>query len=222
MCGRFASANQDDIVDTFDIHVVTTRIEPSWDVRPTTQISIVVEDRDTARRKNRDPARELRGARWGLVPSWSAGLDKRLLLINARSETILSKPLFRTAARHRRAIIPAKGYYEWANLGGAKTPFFLHDPEQPIIGFAGLYEWWKLPDSQTIPGSQDGWLCSATIITRPATDALGHIHDRMPVVAPPDMRNLWLDPTITETDQIDVLLHAIPDPTLIPTQGTPG
>jgi putative SOS response-associated peptidase YedK len=126
----------------------------------------------------------------------------------------LSKPSFRAAARYRRAIIPASGYYEWTHdPGGAAIPFFLHDPDQPCLGFAGLYEWWKLPDG--------GWICSTTIITKPALDSLGHIHDRMPVVIAPTMADAWLDPQTTDTDQVDALLHEIPDPRLVPTPRAP-
>ncbi|MCL2489177.1 MAG: SOS response-associated peptidase [Propionibacteriaceae bacterium] len=223
MCGRFATSSEDDIVDAFDIHVVTTHIDPSWDVRPTQQIGVIVEDVAAARRDDRDVVRELRSARWGLVPSWSKALDKKVLLINARSETVLSKPSFRVAARQRRAIIPASGYYEWArNPDGTKTPFFLCDPDQPCLGFAGLYEWWKVPDGLQVTGADEGWLCSATIITKPATDSLGHIHDRMPVVVPHAMADAWLDPDLTDPDQVDALLHSIPDPALVPTERTPG
>ena len=222
MCGRFAVPDSDGIIDVFNIRVVTTRIDPSWDVRPTQQIGIVVEDAATAQRESREPVRELRAARWGLIPSWTKTLDKRMLLINARSETVISKPSFRSAARLRRALIPASGYYEWAhNPDGTKTPFFLQCPDSPIIGFAGLFEWWKVPAGIEVPGVEDGWLCSATIITRPAVDSLGHIHDRMPVVVPHDMADAWLDPEVTDGDQVDALLHSIPDPALVPIPRAP-
>jgi len=223
MCGRFASPDQQDIIDAFDIHVATLRIDPSWDVRPTQQIGIIVEDNAAAQREDRDVVRELRAARWGLIPSWTKTLDKRLLLINARSETVMSKPSFRTAARQRRAVIPASGYYEWQpKPDGSKTSFFLHDPDQSVLGFAGLYEWWKLPDGVQVAGADGGWLCSATIITKPAMDSLGHIHDRMPVLVPRAMADPWLDPDLTDSDEIDALLHSIPDPVLVPTERTPG
>ncbi|MCL2482570.1 MAG: SOS response-associated peptidase [Propionibacteriaceae bacterium] len=222
MCGRLAGPGEREIIDAFDVRVVTTRITESWDVRPTQQVGIVVEDTAAAARESRDVTRELRAARWGLIPYWSKAFDKRLLLINARSETVLSKPSFRVAARQRRAIVPASGYYEWqTNPDRTKTPFFLHDPDAAVIGFAGLYEWWRVPDGTLLPGADDGWLCSTTIITKPALDCLGHIHDRMPVVIPAAMTDIWLDPQLTDTDEVDMLLHSVPDPVLVPTPRAP-
>jgi len=223
MCGRYGYPDQDQIVDEFDVAAVLARILASGDVRPTTGVGIVIEDAAAARSQHRNIVRELRAARWGLVPSWTKTLDKKLLLINARSETVLTKPSFRTAARQRRALVPASGYYEWAvNPDGTKTAFFLHDPNTPVIGFAGLYEWWKAPEGLEMPGVQDGWLCSTTIITRSAMDSLGHIHDRMPVIVAPNLRDAWLDPTVTDPDQVDALLQSIPDPCLVPTERAPG
>jgi len=223
MCGRYGYPDEDVIVDLFDVQTVLAHLPPSGDVRPTQQVGIVIEDGAAAEREQRDISRELRAARWGLIPSWSTAVDKKLLLINARSETVTAKPSFRSAARHRRAIVPASGYYEWAiNPDGTKTPFFLSSPGQPCLGFAGLYEWWKVPDGVDLRGAEDGWLCSATIITKTAMDCLGHIHDRMPVIVPPGMCDQWLDPAVVDSDQVDALLHSIPDPRLVPTQRAPG
>jgi len=220
MCGRFVNAETDDAVEYFDIRETISRLFVSWDVRPTTRIGIIIDHAGTGIAR---PIRQLRAARWGLIPSWSKTADPKLRLINARAETVLSKPSFCTAARQRRAIVPAQGYYEWAqNPDGTKTPYFLHDPTQPILGFAGLYEYWRVPDSQTMPGTEEGWLCTATIITRAATDALGHIHDRMPLIVPRDTTDQWLDPATTNTDQIDAIIHAIPDSTLVPVERQPG
>nr|WP_072344976.1 SOS response-associated peptidase family protein [Actinomyces urinae] len=78
----------------------------------------------------------------------------------------------------------------------------------PVMGFAGIYEAWQSP--------RDEWLLTFAIITQSAPDALGHIHDRSPVVVPPDMWNEWLDPA-TETDsEIRHLMDAISSPVLVP------
>jgi len=210
------------VAPLFEVEVVSASVAPSNDVRPTQQVAMIVEDAAEAERENRAPVRQLRAARWGLIPSWTKQLDSRFLLINARAETVLDKPSFRTAASRRRAIVPASGYYEWMkNDDGTKTPFFLHDPADSVIGFAGIYEWWKVPDDVEVRGAADGWLCSVSIITRAATDTLGHIHDRMPVVVPPTSADTWLDPTLTDRDEVDAVLNSLPDPVLIPTKRTP-
>jgi len=230
MCGRYAGPPQEPILHLFSVEAVTGFAPPSGNIAPTQTVNIVIDARQPGSTGPDSLAdapftRELRTARWGLVPSWAPAIDPRRLLINARSETVTVKPSFRAAATSRRAIVPATGYYEWALEGSKKVPYFLHPPDDSILGFAGLYEWWRVPegtDLTRVPAAQDGWLCSMTIITRSATDALGHIHDRMPVVVPPDMVNDWLSPLLTKRAEVDDLLGAMPDPVLTPTQKAPA
>jgi putative SOS response-associated peptidase YedK len=133
-------------------------------------------------------------------------------LINARSETVTVKPAFRAAAQRRRAIVPASGYFEWqAHPTGPKTPYYLTSEEGNPLGFAALYEWWRPASSADVD-----WLVSVTIITRSATDAVGHVHDRMPVVVPRSLLDAWLDPGLTGRADVAALLASIPDPVLVP------
>ena len=222
MCGRFEDPDEESIVSTFGVEVVKAHKEPSRDVRPTQQIRIVTEDAITAQRENRSIVRELRFARWGLIPHWAKSIDPRRLLINARSETLLTKPSFRAAAKHRRAIVPAVGYYEWTSgKPGKKQPFFLHPEDQQLLGFAAVYEWWK-PTTQTQISSQPEWVCSVAIITRPAADSLGHIHDRMPVVVPPIMYDDWLNPNLTNQAEVEAIMSTMPNPALTPIARSPS
>ena len=204
MCGRFASfSSTDDIARAFAVELVLQGAAPSWNVAPTHEVSVVVEAVDEDQSA---PLRTLRTARWGFVPSWATSISGPPL-INARAETLVSKPSFRAAAKRHRAIVPANGYYEWTGTRAAKVPFFLHASDDGLLGFAGVYDWWRVADE---------WLCSVAIVTRPATDTLGHIHDRMPLVVPSDLVDAWLDPSLTSADGVDALLHSIPDPDLAP------
>ena len=137
-------------------------------------------------------------------------------MINARSETVTEKPSFRTAAAKRRALIPANGYYEWQkNQDGTKTLDYLHgQDENQMLGFAGLYEFW--PDPAKPKDAEDKWLVTAAILTRAAHDALGHIHNRTPVIIPKNLQDQWLDPTMTERDQVQHFIDTIPEPNLVP------
>jgi putative SOS response-associated peptidase YedK len=142
--------------------------------------------------------------RWGLVPSWSKTRTGAAKMINARIETLASKPAFRAALRRRRLILPAAGYYEWVpvvNSDGeiAKQPYYLH-PADGLLAFAGLYEWWH-------DDAADSWLLSCTIITTPATGPLGEIHDRTPFCLPRQRIADWLDPALTDTTAIEQLLE---------------
>lgn len=154
-------------------------------------------------------------ARWGLVPPWAKDPKGGAKAINARIETVTEKPMFRTAALKRRALIPANGYYEWQKgEDGKKAAIYLHPERDDLLAFAGLYEFW--PDPAKAEDDPEKWLMSATIITRNATDALGHIHDRCPVLVPPAFYADWLDPHLTGRSDVEQLLAALPEPHLVP------
>jgi putative SOS response-associated peptidase YedK len=102
----------------------------------------------------------------GLVPSWAKDIKIGSKLINARSESILEKPSLRKAAVKRRAIVPAEGYYEWQKTeDGKKIPNYLYSENEPLLGFAGLYEGWADP---SLPEDDpERWLLSCTVSPRP-------------------------------------------------------
>jgi putative SOS response-associated peptidase YedK len=214
MCGRFVIAgNRAAIRDAFSVdEAFQGELKPSWNVAPMQGIPFVSEQL-----REGELVRRLEIARWGLVPVWAK--DPKAVgarMINARSETVTEKPSFRSAAAKRRSIIPANGYYEWQkNEDGTKTPHYLHaEDEDQLLGFAGLYEFW--PDPTKAEDAEDKWLVTATILTRAAHDALGHIHDRTPVIIPKDLQDQWLNPTMTERDQVQHFIDTIPEPTLVP------
>jgi putative SOS response-associated peptidase YedK len=184
MCGRYVMATPtSDLVALFEVDEVGGALpEPNWNIPPTTTVPIVVEP---APRDDSPPARRLEAARWGLVPAWADDVSVGQRAFNARAESAASKPMFRDAVRERRALVPADGWFEWHREGDAKTPHYVHG-DAPI-SFAGLYAWWKQPDGT--------WLLSTTILTAAATGALAEIHERMPVLVSPEMRDAWLDPT---------------------------
>jgi len=133
-------------------------------------------------------------------------------MINARSETITEKPSFKRAASKRRAILPADGYFEWQKNEHGKTPYFLHG--NGVLAMAGLYELWPNPD---LPEDDPNkWLWTTTVLTRPAQDALGHIHDRSPVILPETFWEHWLDPDLNSLEDVDALLNSVPEPHLEP------
>ncbi|BBE21985.1 DUF159 family protein [Arthrobacter sp. MN05-02] len=216
MCGRFVIAgNRAALIDAFDVdEALVDEVEPSWNVAPTDTVQLVVERLDP---ETGELTRRLEPARWGLIPSWSRSAAVGARMINARSETVLEKPSFRAAALKRRGIIPADGYYEWRkNDDGSKTPVYLHGADGSPLGFAGLYEFWRDPTTASAEQPQGSWVVSCSIITRPASDALGEIHDRTPVIVPPELRGDWLDPRNDSRPAVQELLDAIPDPHLVP------
>ncbi len=217
MCGRYASFRSDtDLVSAFSVaEVVTPDRPPSWNVAPQQDVRVIL-DR-APRDKPAAKVRQLRTARWGLVPAWATDPAIGNRLINARSETVLTKPAFRDSAHRHRLILPADGYFEWQPLdeaGRRKQPWYLTDPDGAPLAFAGLYAWHHNPD---LPRDDPAaWLWSCTILTTRASDALGHVHDRCPVIVPAALLDDWLDPALTGPDDVRSLLAAMPEPRLTP------
>ncbi len=213
MCGRYASTQTDaDLLGLFDaVEAVGAELPPSYNVAPTDGVRVVLE-RTPRDAPDAAPARQLRTARWGLVPSWAKDTKIGARLINARSESITAKPSFQAAAARRRCLVPADGYFEWEKRDRAKVPYYLHG--DGVLAFAGLYELWR--DHTLADDDPDRWVWSVTILTTTAADALGGIHERTPVVLPAELRDGWLDPSVTDPTRVRELLDSVPEPHLQP------
>ncbi len=187
---------------------------------PTVAVPAVLE-----RRSKTDDAvvRRLSPLVWGLVPSWAKDAKGGARMINARVETVAEKPAFRRAFAARRCLLPADGFYEWytpeatervtgrAPSGSGTTaakprkqPFFIHRSDGSLLVMAGIYEIWRDPSKDRDDDS--AWLRTCSVITTEATDAVGHLHDRMPMVVPRSAWDSWLDPGLTDpTAALDLL-----------------
>ncbi|MCC9307790.1 SOS response-associated peptidase [Kitasatospora sp. RB6PN24] len=212
MCGRFVSTSSpQDLVEIFDVQRwdPTETLDKSWNVAPTDPVWAVLER--PVRKAGPEPVRQLRVARWGLVPSWAKDPSIGGRLINARAETVDTKPSFRRAFAARRCLLPGDGFYEWESLppagpGGRqrKQPYFITLANGRLLAMAGLYEFWHDPD---LPKDDpESWLTSVAIITTRATDAAGRIHPRMPLTIEPEDAEQWLDPDQHDADRLRRLL----------------
>ncbi len=232
MCGRYASARKRiELLEEFRVERdrVAESLQPDYNVAPTKAVYAVLTrgtrsaetppvetpPADTSSTAS-GVARELRVVRWGLVPYWAKDPKIGSRLINARAETVDSKPAFRQAFKRRRCLLPADGYYEWQRPdggesdspggkgAGAKQPYYIFREDGGPLAFAGLYELWRdaaLPDDH-----ERAWLWTATIITTSAPDDLGQIHDRMPMVIEPERWAEWLDPAANDPADLMALL----------------
>lgn len=223
MCGRYASARKrQDLLEEFriDRDRVTDDLEPDYNVAPTKPVYAVLD------RAERGPgesagggesaaggdgggvARELRVVRWGLVPFWAKDPSIGSRMINARVETVDAKPAFRRAFAKRRCLLPADGFYEWLQVSDKgktrKQPYYIHRADGGGLAFAGLYELWR--DKSVPDDHPQAWLWTTVIITTTATDEVGRIHDRMPMVIDPAGWDDWLDPANTDAAQVRALL----------------
>src|SRR3982750_1715413 len=192
MCGRYAaSRSPDDLVVEFE--AVRAEGQPAlsadYNVAPTKDVYVVRQkkERDAEGTATGENHRELRAVRWGLVPSWAKDPSVGNRLLNARVESLADKPAFMKAARSRRCLLPADGWYEWAKRldSPTKQPYFITPEDGSVLAFAGLWEVW---------GRGDDRLYTCTVVTAPAVGALTEIHERMPLVLPSDRWSAWLDP----------------------------
>ena len=175
MCGRYmitssveAMARLFEAELDFGANMIGDAARPN--VSPTEAIPVVVSD---------GGRRRIVAMRWGLVPPWYKAPNGGPLLINARSESVATKPAFAKAVRERRCLIPADGFYEWQGEKGAKTPFVIRRADGGPFAFAGLWESWRGQPT-------------AAIVTCEANATLAPIHERMPVVLAPADYALWL------------------------------
>ncbi|MCU1578731.1 MAG: putative response-associated peptidase [Rhodoglobus sp.] len=202
MCGRFVVAGAaSDLVTLFDVDLPADDLPaPSWNIAPTDRVPIVIDTIPKGSDPDSEPVRRLEAARWGLVPPWAKDASGGVKAFNARIESVGQNAQFKNALKKRRAIVPATGYYEWKTVDGVKTPQFIHLPDDELLVFAGLYEWWRNPAAAD--DSPDKWLLSTSILTRDATGELAGIHDRMPVLLDPSLVDEWLDPGAEGSEEL--------------------
>jgi putative SOS response-associated peptidase YedK len=154
-------------------------IHPRYNMAPMQNVPIV--------RVNAEGQRELVQVRWGLVPRWARDPSIAAKMINARAETVMSKPSYRNAFRRHRCLVPADGFYEWMpTADGHKQPVLVARRDGSPFGLAGLYERWLSPEGDVLD--------TCTIITTGCNDTVRPVHDRMPVIVSPGQYARWLDP----------------------------
>ena len=174
---------------------------PSWNVGPTRSVPAVVAD-DAGNRV-------LDLFRWGLVPHWAKDPKIAYKMINARAETVASKPAYRQALLRRRCLIVVDGFFEWAVPDAArpkvKVPYYFTRADGEPISFAGLYEeWWD--KSRSAEPDPETYLQTCVIVTTAAGPDMESVHDRMPVIIEEQNRDRWLDPDTVERDAVTGLL----------------
>ena len=192
MCGRFTLIQvADSAQNMFGLDFGA--IEPRYNIAPKQRTVAILYDA-----KSRGiTSRQLW---WGLVPSWGEDKSMAARCINARMETIESKPSFRSSFRNRRCLIPASGFYEWKRGAGGKKPYyFFPSALDEGLMFAGIWDEWK---------GHDEIYHSFAIITIPADSMMRPIHDRMPALLPPEAWEQWLTPTFCSQDARAIILSA--------------
>ncbi|HLG29836.1 MAG TPA: SOS response-associated peptidase, partial [Candidatus Brocadiales bacterium] len=196
MCGRFVMVSAIvTLANLFKVRIedIFFDLKPNYNIAPGQDIVIVIKVQD----KNR-----LILSRWGFIPSWSKDESTGYKMINARSETIAEKRVFKTAFEKSRCLIVADGFYEWRKEGKVKKPVFIRLKSGRPFAFAGLYNKWISPEGNEVTTS--------TIITTRANELLEPVHDRMPVITPEERQDLWLDSEVKVKSDLLSLLKPYP------------
>ena len=197
MCGRYEVIDGKRVYSRFRVAQpmlpISEEVPDNGDVRPTQHIMALQADHI------------LSTMRWGLVPVWAKDPRIGSKMINARSEGIAGKPSFKRPLRFQRCLIPASAFFEWHGSPGAKVKYRIARKDGGLFGFAGLYDTWRDPSGPI--GSE---LTTCTIITTQPNDLVAPIHNRMPVILLPEDEDHWLDPDMTEPEEIVSLLRPYP------------
>ncbi|MCI2416772.1 SOS response-associated peptidase [Saccharopolyspora sp. K220] len=199
MCGRYASTKDPGkLAAEFAALDATGGAAPGADfnVAPTKGVLSVVQrhPRDEAGEPDLDRTeRSIRVMRWGLVPMWAKDKSIGNRMINAKSETVTTKPAFRTSIKRFRCLLPADGWYEWTRDGGRKQPFFMTSPDGSSLAMAGIFATWHDPQVEDAPP-----LVTCSVLTTSAIGRLTEVHDRMPLLMPSTAWEQWLDPDLQD------------------------
>jgi putative SOS response-associated peptidase YedK len=185
MCGRYVSPSQAEIERFWHIgarskiNLQPKLFETDYNAAPTRMLPVVRRNEDTG---------ELETVlmRWGLVPHWAKELKFGNQTINARAETVKTKPSFRAAYKSRRCLIPAHGYYEWQAGPDGKQPHYFSAADGSLLAFAGLWEQWTPPEGGDEVQTFTIIVCAANLFAKDT-------HDRMPVILDRADWQRWLE-----------------------------
>jgi putative SOS response-associated peptidase YedK len=209
MCGRYTSTSQlADLAEVFEVAEIRTEpLPPRYNVAPTLDVyAVAVRGRQDV---EKGPRRALGTFRWGLVPSWAKDPSAGSRMINARAETVASKPAYRSALARRRCLIPADAFYEWQRRPeGGKLPYAIRRRDGRPMAFAGLWEVWRdpsgAPAEPPLP-PRPPLLRTCAIVTTAANELMAPIHERIPVVLDPRDWTAWLDPGVGPAGALELL-----------------
>ncbi|KHJ73126.1 SOS response-associated peptidase [Rhodococcus sp. Chr-9] len=200
MCGRYVStadpatlAVELDALDETGDDSSRDGREPDYNVAPTTEVLTVVARHD-GEYPDGPVRRRIRRMRWGLVPHFAEEVGGSAPLINARSESVATKPSFARSLRYKRCLVPMDGWYEWQvepapDGKPRKVPYFMAPADGSRICMAGVWAEWRDPRNPKAPP-----LSSTAILTAQSVEQLGNVHERMPLILPPERWDAWLDP----------------------------
>ena len=193
MCGRYSLICIDDLGNRFRIFNPMLGARSKFNIAPGTPQPVIVQAAG---------GRELVQMQWGLIPGGTKVLKSAHPIINARAESLEEKPLFASLLKTKRCLVPASGFFEWKHEGARRVPFYLHEKDQPLFAFAGLYDEWHDPAGTV--------LASYMIVTTGPNALVATVHNRMPAILSPGHEEGWLAGGPLEAGQLREMLASYP------------
>ena len=142
----------------------------NFNICPTNSVGVITSD----------GGRRLRAMRWGFIPNWYKAANDGPLIINARADTVATKPAFREAVRSRRCIMPVSGFYEWSEgPDKSRLPWYFTRTDKAPMAFAAIWQRWEDTDT-------------CAMVTTEAGPGMAGVHNREPVILEPVDWPLWL------------------------------
>lgn len=197
MCGRYKlTVPFPEIVRLYNL-TNSVNLPARYNIAPTQDVLVVIDDTEMKQRRG-----EM--MRWGLVPRWAKDVKIGYHLINAKAESVSTRPAYREAFKTRRCIIPADAFYEWQETGQSlKQPYAIVMKDRSVFSFAGLWEKWTDKTSGEV-------ICSCTIITTEPNELCAPIHNRMPVILDPKNYAQWLGEQLAKNEELHAMLKPFP------------
>lgn len=192
MCGRYGLFDPTNLQERFQTQN-DVELTPRYNIAPSQKLPVIINEGHNT----------IEVMKWGFIPFWAKDPKIGYKMINARADTVATKIAFRGSLLQKRCLVPASGFYEWKQTPQSKQPYYFHLKHEDIFAFAGLYSIWR--DTQ---GTE---VKTYTIITTEPNKLVAPIHNRMPVILPRNTEETWLNPDITEPEQLLSLLSPFPD-----------
>ena len=195
MCGRYTLEDVDGLQERYDVELPAD-LKPNYNVAPTQTMPVITETAD---------GKQLELIRWGFVPIWAKAPNAKYSMFNTVSETVFDKPTWKQAITTSRCLIPASAFYEWQTREGGKHPLYIHLPGATYLSLAGVWGKWF----------DDGVERHAfSILTTAPNKEMELVHNRMPVILLPGDEAGWLNPDLSEAQDIERFLRPLADDSL--------
>jgi len=184
MCGRFAQFTPLSRAAMRFEAALKADLPPRYNIAPQAEAAVV-------RLDPKKVIRKIEPLIWGLIPAWMSRKKDAHPLNNARAETLAEKPSFKESFAKRRCLVPVDGFYEWRRDGETKIPHYFSMKDGGMFALAGLWDFYE-KDKRRFE--------TFTIVTTAANPLMAPVHDRMPVILPPEDIPVWLDPGLSDYD----------------------